>query len=338
MGKGVPVSRATREEIVACYIQGYNVEQTLQQLGGPLRGLRSLPSRATVCRVRSVWRKSGTIALARGRGVGASDQGLSASLAIIIRQWCRRPDGKKRGTRLKRLQSFLHMHPDVNRVVHTSLLCRWLRRLGLTRKKGTRVAKEQDPIKVSMLWTRCQILGLDPDATVWFDESGIDARDWRMERGYAPEGERFETVESISRGHRIDALTSCDTSDAGLFCVEFVHNGTVQYSTFRDHMVNKLLPKMVAQDKKWLIMDNARWHHAHNNEIEGISHAFGVKIVWMATYHPQANPCENLFGNIKTNLEDWRDELEDADLSPAQQARLLHRIHSFKTKACENTT
>ena len=88
-----------------CYIQGYNVEQTLQKLGGPLRGLRSLPSRATVCRVRSVWRKSGTIALARGRGVGASDQGLSASLAIIIRQWCRRPDGKKRGTRLKRLQS-----------------------------------------------------------------------------------------------------------------------------------------------------------------------------------------------------------------------------------------
>ena len=186
MGKGVPVSRATREEIVACYIQGYNVEQTLQQLGGPLRGLRSLPSRATVCRVRSVWRKSGTIALARGRGVGASDQGLSASLAIIIRQWCRRPDGKKRGTRLKRLQSFLHMHPDVNRVVHTSLLCRWLRRLGLTRKKGTRVAKEQDPIKVSMFWTRCQILGLDPDATVWFDESGIGARDWRMEWGYAP--------------------------------------------------------------------------------------------------------------------------------------------------------
>ena len=241
-----------------CYIQGYNVEQTLQQLGGPLRGLRSLPSRATVCRVRSVWRKSGTIALARGRGVGASDQGLSASLAIIIRQWCRRPDGKKRGTRLKRLQSFLHVHPDVNRVVHTSLLCRWLRRLGLTRKKGTRVAKEQDPIKVSMFWTRCQILGLDPDATVWFDESGIDARDWRMERGYAPEGERFDTVESISRGHRIDALTSCDTSDAELFCVEFVHNGTDTIIVL--HLVFDAIHQLVHAHVRELRA--APWHNA----------------------------------------------------------------------------
>ena len=88
---------------------------------------------------------------------------------------------------------------------------------------------------------------------------------------------------------------------------------------------------MLRRGKQWLIMDNASWHHAHDNAIEGIARLYGVTIIWLAPYHPQANPCENLFGNVKCMLKDYRDELEL--LRPAPRARLLLRI--FKESANE---
>ena len=42
MGKGTPLSRSMREDIVAFATMGHNVQQTRTLLGGPLRGLRAL--------------------------------------------------------------------------------------------------------------------------------------------------------------------------------------------------------------------------------------------------------------------------------------------------------
>ena len=95
-------------------------------------------------------------------------------------------------------------------------------------------------------------------------------------------------------------------------------------TTFKTHMVTELLPRMVRRGKKWLIMDNAAWHHANNDEIVAVCRLFGVVLIWLAPYHPQANPCENLFGNVKRNLQDYRDELDI--LSTVPRARLLKRI------------
>ena len=170
MGKGTPLSRSMREDIVAFATMGHNVQQTRTLLGGPLRGLRALPSARSIRRVRCTWRLHGVVGAGKKRGIGYKGRGLTASLALTIRAWCRQPDGQKRGTRLRRLQKFLSMHPHVNRVVPVSTLCRWLKRMGLTRKKGTRVALQQDPEKVSAFWTRCQLLRVDPDLTVWFDD------------------------------------------------------------------------------------------------------------------------------------------------------------------------
>ena len=230
MVKGVPTIRVMKEDIVALQIKGHTAPATRALLGGHLRGVRNIPSLRSVYRVRRVWRRYGLIGIAKKRGpcIPRAGRGLSGDLAKIIRQWCSCPDGKRRGTRLKRLQNFLAINPRVNRFVSCATLCKWLRRMGLTRKKGMRVALQQDPLKVSLFWARCQMLGVDPDLTVWFDESGIDTRDWQMMYGYADKGQRFDIIEKFGRGERIDCLASCDASRRGLFCVEFVHRGTVQ--------------------------------------------------------------------------------------------------------------
>ena len=102
-------------------------------------------------------------------------------------------------------------------------------------------------------------------------------------------------------------------------------------TTFKNHLVNRLLPRMLRRGKRWLILDNAAWHHANDDEIVGVCRLFNVTVVWLAPYHPQANPCENLFGNVKCNLKDYRDELEV--LRPRARVRLLLRI--FKKSANE---
>ena len=332
--KGKAVDRQVREEIIAHQILGRSARETRQLLEGPLRGWKSTPCLRSIFRVRRMWRNYGRVGISKHRGQGRGTRGLSANVARIIRAWCRDPDGRRsdkrrRGTRLSRLRSFLQMHPQVNRSVPRSTLCRWLKRLGLTRKKGTRVALQQDPVQVSLFWMKLQLLHVDTDDCVWFDESGVDTRDWQMHYGYSYKGTRFYTCERVGRGERINCLTSVCTSREGLFCVDFVHNGSVQYSTFHDHLVNKLLPEMVRCSKKWLIMDNARWHHANNDEIVGICRLFGVHLIWLAPYHPQANPCENLFGNIKHNLPEYRDELDDLAIRP----RVAKLMRIFKSCA-----
>ena len=230
MVKGLRVTRTACEDIVGYQIQGRTAAETHALLGGPLRTMRNVPSMRSIRRVRRCWRLYGTVRAPKSRGIskGTPLRGLSASLARIIEAFCKCPDGQQRGTRLKRLRAHLCVNPRVNRMIPIPTLCKWLRRLGLTRKKGTRVALQQDPLKVSAFWARCQMLCVDPDDTVWFDESGMDDRDFRMFWGYALKGERFETVEKLGRGKRIDCLTSCDSSAGGLFCVDFVHRGTVQ--------------------------------------------------------------------------------------------------------------
>ena len=119
------------------------------------------------------------------------------------------PGGKRRGTRLSKLRKFLQMNPVVNRSVPRCTLCTWLKRLGLTRKKGTRVALQHDPVKVALFWTKLQLLHVDVDEAVFFDESGINTDDWNMYYGYSEKGTRFYTEERVGRGERIIAWCPC---------------------------------------------------------------------------------------------------------------------------------
>ena len=184
---------------------------------GPLCGMKSVPCLRSIYTVRRIWRKYGIVGISKHRSLGRGARGLSATVACIIRAWCRKPGGKRRGTRLSKLRKFLQMNPVVNRSVPRCTLCRWLKRLGLTRKKGTRVALQQDPVKVALFWTKLQLLDVDVDEAVFFDESGINTDDWNMYYGYSEKGTRFYTEERVGRGERINCLVSVCTSRTGLF-------------------------------------------------------------------------------------------------------------------------
>jgi hypothetical protein len=82
---------------------------------------------------------------------------LTADQIDGLRRWCRKPGGKRRGTCL-RLRACVGFDMHFNRSVSTNTMCRWLNRLGLTRKKGSRVALQQDPERVALFWETCQNL------------------------------------------------------------------------------------------------------------------------------------------------------------------------------------
>ena len=159
-----------------------------------------MPSLSTIYRVRRCMCRNGRSGCAKGRG--ARGIYLQYSQILALKKWCRTSDGKKRGTRLRMVCAWFEKVYE-HRPSH-SKMCRWLCALKLTRKKGTRVASQQDPERVALFWETCHETGLDPFRTVWFDECGFDNRDFLMQYGYSPKGERFDTVEWLGRGHRIN--------------------------------------------------------------------------------------------------------------------------------------
>ena len=142
----------TRFDVVWCMLVSGRVDvsqtqRAIARAGTLLQGAHVPPSRATIFRICRRFRQTG-LTTARPRcGPMIS---LTADQIDGLRRWCRKPVGKRRGTRLRRACVWFDM--QFNRSVSTKTICRWLKRLGLTRKKGTRVALQQDPERVALFW------------------------------------------------------------------------------------------------------------------------------------------------------------------------------------------
>ena len=278
-----------RAEMVACMLlpTPATLQQTADEVarkGSRLHGLYRRPSTRTISRVRRRFRLTGN----SDAKVGHGGPGISLSAPQIksLRRWCRAPDGQKRGTRLRFARDWFER--TYNTYVHIATVCRWLKLLAQTRKKGTRVAKQQDPNQVAAFWDRCQNLAVDPWQTAWYDECGFDFRDFQMLYGYGPEGERVYTIEKLGRGERIYCLATI--SLGGMVDVGFYHRGSITYEVFEDRCLYHIAPRMRRLGLKWLIMDNASIHHANRNRIVGLMLNAGITVIWLAPYHPQANP------------------------------------------------
>ena len=90
----------------------------------------------------------------------------------------------------------------INRGVHVSLgtISTTLRKRGLTRKKLTIPAKEQDEQLRGEYLTRIQ--QYQPDQLVFVDESSLDRRTGRRAYGWGPAGGRSRRRETFVRGAR----------------------------------------------------------------------------------------------------------------------------------------
>ena len=145
-GIASPLRHHQRAEKVACMLQPTpaTLKETADEVsrkGSRLDGLYRRPCTRTISRVRRRFRLTGMSDAKVGRGgPGIS---LSAPQIESLRKWCRAPDGQKRGTRRRFARDWFER--KYNTYVHISTVCRWLQILAQTRKKGTRVAKQQDP-------------------------------------------------------------------------------------------------------------------------------------------------------------------------------------------------
>ena len=61
-----------------------------------------------------------------------------------------------------------------------------------------------------------------------------------------------------------------------------------------------------------LICDNATVHNSREiaEMLTLLLDAAGVRLVYLPTYSPELNPCENIFGQVKSHLYHYRDDSE----------------------------
>ncbi len=144
-----PYDTQMRSDIVYYMLGKWSALETMVGLELPVTVLhkaRDVPCLRTIYRVHRCILLNGRASCARGRGGTGSS--LRYSQIVTLKKWFRVPDGKKRGTRLRMTCVWFEKVYE-HRPSHTKM-CRWLCELKLTRKKGTRVADQQDPECVSL--------------------------------------------------------------------------------------------------------------------------------------------------------------------------------------------
>jgi transposase len=142
-------------------------QHAIARTGTLLQGTHVPTSRATIFRICQRFRQTG---LTTAQPMCGPMISLTAYQIDGLRRWCRKPGGNRRGTRLLRACVWFDM--QFNQSVSSTTICRRLKRLGLTRKKGSRVALQQDPELVGTL------LGNLPKSRVRSVGDRVDGRVW----------------------------------------------------------------------------------------------------------------------------------------------------------------
>ncbi len=129
-----------------------------------------------------------------------------------------------------------------------STFSRWLRYLGLNRKKESVIPAQQCQQKIDVFWNRMSSDDILPEEIVWMDEMGFDGRDFLCCYGWSERGKRFETCKRLGQGRRYEALVAMSID--GLVSAELYSGGTIQWGNFADFSIGTLFPDMISQGKK----------------------------------------------------------------------------------------
>ncbi|KAJ3502659.1 hypothetical protein NLJ89_g8785 [Agrocybe chaxingu] len=205
------------------------------------------------------------------------------------------------------LFSLLHHRPDwfldefldlleSNRFisVHYTTIYRELKRMGVSRKKLRRIAKERnEDLRADYIRTISQY---SPEELGFIDEFSKDERTLQRRCGRAVKGRRAVMRGVFVRGRRI--------SGEGLLTLDGIVASTVvegsmtheKYLRFLEHNVMPLTTPYPGK-LSVLVMDNARIHHGEG--ILELAQRFGVRIIFLPPYSPDLNPIEEAISKIK---------------------------------------
>lgn len=223
-----------------------------------------------------------------------------------------RPGGRgparKLAGREEELRQAVREHPDATPAEHRDRLqlpatrvtvWRTLRRLGLTRKKKSTHAAEQDRPDVAEArrhWPE-KFAGVDPKDVVFLDETGANTTMQRT-HGYAPQGERVVAAVPLSERETVTFVGVLTASGlAAPWALEGAMNGEWFLAYVEQVLVPELRPGMV------VVMDNLPCH-----KVQGVAeaiHAAGCRLEYLPPYSPDLNPIEQAFSKLKRALRDW---------------------------------
>jgi transposase len=175
------------------------------------------------------------------------------------------------------------------------IIWRALKKLGITRKKKTQHAAEQDRPEVQEQWKsfRKQVQRIEPGRLVFVDETGVTTV-MTPTYGRAPRGERVLASAPASWESMTGIAALGLDGVRAPWTVSGVSNGT----TFLTYVEQVLVPALRAGDV--VIFDNLASHFAPG-VAEAIAKA-GARVMPLPPYSPDLNPIEELFSKVKEFL------------------------------------
>jgi transposase len=202
---------------------------------------------------------------------------------------------------------------------------RFLARHGITRKKKTGHAAEQDREDVAEAreeWFEGE-LDLDPEKLVFIDETSVSTNMARR-FGRAPRGERCRA--SVPFGHwettTLIAALRVDRIDAPMMI-----DGALDGRSFLAYVEKVLAPTLCAGEI--VVLDNVSTH-----KIVGVREAIeakGAKVLYLPPYSPDFNPIEKSFSKVKSVLQRIAARTVDA-----LEAAVAQALRSVTPSECAN--
>lgn len=176
-----------------------------------------------------------------------------------------------------------------------STLCRTLQRLGLSRKKKTLHADEQDTpaVQAKRADFEDRMAAVDPAHLIFVDEMGAVTNLTRL-YGRAPIGER---VEGSAPGHWENVTLIAGLRPSGVVA-PFAFAGATDHDAFQTYVEKVLVPTLQPGDV--VVWDNLKPHK--NNAVVAAVEAAGARVEPLPPYSPDETPIEEMFSKAKTYL------------------------------------
>jgi transposase len=186
--------------------------------------------------------------------------------------------------------------------VSVSLVCQYLKRMGITRKRVSSralVRQTERQIGLRAEFVEWQRAATTKGRRIFFqDESGVNSGIGANRRyGYARRGEPavvHQPGKSSSKRHNVLATVGRGDGSQDFLGFRVVH-GKVNREVFLEHLRDDVLPHLRAGDA--LVLDNYSIHKG--KQVRDLVESKGVELRFLPPYSPEFNPIECVFGNMK---------------------------------------
>lgn len=134
------------------------------------------------------------------------------------------------------------------------------------------------------------------------DETGFYQRQYYT-RGWSPIGKPCYAKVDAQKGKRLNLMGAMSLQEFKLIA-PITYEGSCNRNLVEDwlHTLGKSLPKAKdgSHPKRFLVMDNARFHHGGN--LKTIANAYNITLLYLPPYSPNLNPIEKMWAVIKQRV------------------------------------